>query len=77
MGHAPRVALCFADYVSKTMQAVGNVQERKGGVSTLKRILLALMVAAVLSAVVATAAGAQTSWYWCQDYYGNWVYCYY
>ena len=43
----------------------------------MKRILIALIIAAAISAIIATAAGAQTSWYWCLDGYGNWVYCYY
>ena len=43
----------------------------------MKRLLLILTVAALIAALLATAAEAQMSWYWCQDYYGNWTYCYY
>ena len=48
----------------------------KGG-SAMKRLLLILTVAALIAALSATAAETQMSWYWCQDYYGNWTYCYY
>ena len=53
------------------------LQEEEGG-NALKRILLALMVAAVIAALTATAAEAQMSWYWCWNYdYGYWDYCWY
>ena len=52
-----------------------DLRERRLGI--MKRILLALMVAAILAALLATTADAQMSWYWCQDYYGYWMYCYY
>jgi hypothetical protein len=43
----------------------------------MKRLLLILTVAALIAALSATAAEAQ-SWYWCWDsYYGYWTYCYY
>jgi hypothetical protein len=44
----------------------------------MKRLVLALTMAALLVALISTVAEAQSSWYWCWDpYYGYWTYCYY